>query len=87
MRLAVPILSLFALEKRMILSETALASPAIMNQNADTAPRTTEQAGPPLPLFGMDGDRIPERIGKFRILDLVARHKPELAERVGARQE
>lgn len=33
---------------------------------------STEAAGPPLPLFGAE-DRVPERIGEFRILDLVAK--------------
>ena len=44
----------------------------IMNtEKPDTNPRT-EQAGPPLPLFGQE-DRIPERIGRFRILDVLAK--------------
>lgn len=39
---------------------------------ADVGRESTELAGPPLPLFGQEEDRIPERIGKFRILDLLA---------------
>ena len=36
-------------------------------------PDITERTGPPLPLFGMEDDNIPERIGKFKILTLVAK--------------
>jgi serine/threonine protein kinase len=34
---------------------------------------TTEPAGPPLPLYGMEDANIPRQIGKFKILDLLAR--------------
>jgi hypothetical protein len=36
-------------------------------------PTSTEIAGPPLPHYGMEGERIPERFGPYRILDILAR--------------
>lgn len=39
----------------------------------DHSTSTTQIADTPLPMFGMEDDNIPERIGKFRILDLIAK--------------
>ena len=36
-------------------------------------PSSTQAADPPLPMFGMEDDNIPKNIGKFKILDLVAK--------------
>jgi serine/threonine-protein kinase len=44
----------------------------IVNAALDLVAQTTELAGPPLPHSGGPGDTIPRRIGKFRILDLLA---------------
>jgi serine/threonine protein kinase len=44
-----------------------------MSTEPDNPHRCTEPAGPPLPLFGMEDDHIPDRLGKFKILDLVAK--------------
>ena len=44
-----------------------------MNPQTQQPTTTTEPAGPPLPFYGQEDANIPRQIGKFNILDLVAR--------------